>query len=36
MNLISVVQKRTKNNEITTKEQDKFLQKWELLKLKNG
>lgn len=32
----TVVQKRTKNNEITTKEQDKFLQKWELLKLKNG
>ena len=32
----TVVQKRTKNNEITTKEQDKFLQKWELLKLKNS
>ena len=24
-----IVQKRTKNNEITTAEQDKFLNKWE-------
>lgn len=30
------LQKRTKNSEITTKEQDKFLKKRELLKLKNG
>lgn len=31
-----IVQKRTKNNEITTKEQDRFLNKWQNLILKNS
>jgi len=30
-----VVQKRTKNNEITSKEQDKFLKEWEQKILRN-